>query len=134
MFSKWFLNLPWNIFDTIINMAELLVMCIPACFIFIYYKIHSLSIWTSDISDEGATLLLHNASNKRVFITNIKIKSYKSEHFDRINIIWESNVVQIKPDDYKEVIINYTKRSQSRQSFKITIEYNKRKKTVKVKV
>lgn len=59
MFPEWFLNLPWNIFDTLISLIELLVVCIPAISIFIYYKIHSLSVWTKEVTNNGATLVIH---------------------------------------------------------------------------
>lgn len=132
MFSESFLNLPWNIFDTIISMIELLVVCIPAITVFMYYKVQSLSIWPLDITDNGTTLLIHNKTNKSIFITDMQFVASEESHFVKPCIAWNSIVTQLKPDDYLEVTINYNKTSQDKQSFKVVVKFNQRKKKLKV--
>lgn len=132
MFPEWFLDLPWNIFDTIISLLELLDICIPAIFIFIYYKIHTLSVWPKEVTNNGTTLIIHNKSNKSIFVTDIQFVNSKSNCFEKPCILWDSNITQLKPDDYMEIIINYNKNRQIKQSFKVIVKYNQKKKKVKV--
>lgn len=134
MFPEWFLNLPWNIFDTIISLLELIVVCVPAIFIFLYYKLQTLSVWTKEVTNSGTTLVIHNKSNKSVFITDIQFVNSENHCFDKPYIIRENDITQLRPDDYIEVVINYNKNGKARQSFKIVVKYNQRKKKVKVTV
>ena len=134
MFPKWFLNLPWNVFDTIINLFELLVVCVPAIFIFIYYKFLTLSVWARDVTEYGTTLVIHNKSNKSIFITDIQFVKLEGSFFDNPCIMWDDNIIRLKPDDYTEVVINYNKTGQTKQSFKIIVKYNRKEKKVKVTV
>lgn len=134
MFSKWFLNLPWNVFDTIINLFELLVVLVPAIFIFIYYKILTLSVWVRDITAYGTTLVIHNKSNKSIFITDIQVIKLEGSCFENPCIMWNDNIMRLRPDDYTEVVINYNKTGQTKQSFTIIVKYNQKEKKVKVTV
>lgn len=134
MLPKWFLNLPWNIFDTIINLFELLVVCVPATFIFIYYKVLTLSVWVRDVTEYGTTLVIHNKSNKSIFITDIQFVKLEGSCFNNPCIMWDDNIMQLRPDDYTEVVINYNKTGQTKQSFKIIVKYNRKEKKVKVTV
>lgn len=132
MFSKCFLNLPWNIFDTIINLLELLVVCVPSICVFMHYKFQTLSIWPREVTKSGATLVIHNKSNKSIFITDILFTNSESGCFKNPVIMSDNNKFQLKPDDYLEVVINYSKNTQKKQSFKIIVKYNKKEKKVKV--
>lgn len=132
MFPEWFLNLPWNIFDTLISLIELLVVCIPAISIFIYYKIHTLSVWTKEVTNNGATLVIHNKSNKSIFITDIQFVNSENGCFEKACIMYDNHITQLKPDGYMEIVINYNKNRQNKHSFKVVVKYNQKKKKVKV--
>ena len=134
MFPEWFLNLPWNIFDTIISLFELLVVCVPAISIFIYYKIQSLSVWPKEVTNNGTTLVIHNKSNKSIFITDIQFVNLENGCFEKACIMKDNDITQLKPDDYMEIVINYNKNRQNKQSFKVVVKYNQKKKKVKVTV
>lgn len=135
MFPDWFLNLPWNIFDTMIGLAELLVIVLPATVAFMYYRIRTVSVWILDIADNGTTLLLHNKTNRSIFITDITVVPLKNCNLKNPVVAWEKMVSQLKPDDYMEIVINYTKPTQHMQSFRVVVKYNHRnKKRIKVTV
>lgn len=135
MLPTWLQNLPWNIFDTLISFAELLVISIPAMAASVYYAMQTVVIWTLDATEDGATILIHNKTNKSVFITDIQFQAFLSSAFKDPVVTWNNNVERLKPDDYMEVVINYRKNMYDRQSFKVIIEYNRtKKKEVKVTV
>lgn len=132
MFPEWFLNLPWNIFDTIISLTELLFVYVPAIAFFMYYKIHSLSICPIDVTDNGTKLLIHNKTNKSIIITDMQFINSKNSSFEKPCIMRNSTVTQLKPDDCMEVVINYSKNRPGKHKFKVIVNYNRRKKKVKV--
>ena len=135
MFPEWFTNLPWDILDVIISFIELLVVCVPATAAFLYYKLQTVAVWTIDKSDNGATLLVHNRTNKTVFITNLSIKPSKRCTMDTPTITIDQMKKELKPDDYMELVVNFLKKSQKTQRFKIVVEYNRhKKKKTRVKV
>ena len=130
-----FLDLPWNIIDTLINFAELLVICVPATVVFLYYRIHSVTIWTLEATDVGATLLVHNKKNKSIFITAVNFLPLKNSDFGNPVVAYNKTVTQLKPDEYLEVVVNYTKQSKGKQAFKLIVQYNQqKKKSTKVKI
>ena len=135
MIPIWLQNLPWNIFDTLINFVELLVIFVPAIAAFVYCIRQTVAIWVQDATDNGATILIHNKTNKSVFITDIQFQDSENNAFKAPVVTWNNGVKQLKPDDYIEVVINYRKTVYVRQSFKVVVEYNRtKKKKVKVTV
>ena len=135
MLPIWLQNLPWNFFDTLINFIELLVICVPAMVAFMYYVMQTVAIWTLEATDDGATILIHNKTNKSVFITDIQFQDSENSAFKAPVVTWNKSIKQLKPDDYMEVVINYRKTVYIRQSFKIVVEYNRtKKKEIKVTV
>ena len=135
MLPTWLQNLPWNIFDTLISFVELLVICVPAIVAFMYYVMQTVAIWTLEVTGDGATILIHNKTNKSVFITDIQFQASENSAFKAPVVTWNNSVKQLKPDDYMEVVINYRKTVHVRQSFKVVVEYNRtKKKEVKVTV
>ena len=135
MIPIWLQNLPWNIFDTLINFVELLVIFVPAIAAFVYFIRQTVAIWVQDATDNGATIVIHNKTNKSVFITDIQFQDSEYNAFKAPVVTWNNGVQQLKPDDYIEVVINYRKTVYVRQSFKVVVEYNRtKKKKVKVTV
>ena len=135
MLPTWLQNLPWDIVDTLISFAELLVISIPAMFAFMYYIKQTVAIWTLDATDNGATILIHNKTNKSVFITDIQFQAFLNSAFKDPVVTWNNNVKHLKPDDCMEVVINYRKNMYDRHSFKVVVEYNRtKKKEVRVTV
>lgn len=135
MLPTWLQNLPWNIFDTLISFVELLVICVPAIVAFMYYVMQTVAIWTLEATGDGSTILIHNKTNKSVFITDIQFQASENSAFKAPVVTWNNSVKQLKPDDYMEVVINYRKTVHVRQSFKVIVEYNRtKKKEVKVTV
>lgn len=130
MFPEWFTNLPWNIFDVIISFIELLIVCVPATAAFLYYRLQTVAVWTIDKTDNGATLLVHNRTNKTVFITNVSIKPSKRCTMDNPTIAIDQLTKELKPDNYMELVVNYLKKTRKAQRFKIVVEYNRHKKKI----
>lgn len=135
MFPKWIENLPWQMFDTLINFAELLVLFVPATVAFMYYKVQSVSLSVYNITDQGATLLIHNKTNRSIFISDINFIADTNCDFRNPVVIWNNTISQLKPDDYLEVVVNYTKDSPNMQIFYFSVHYDQKKiKKIKVKV
>lgn len=128
-------KIPWNAIDTLINFLELLLLCVPAVVAFVYYKIKSVSILVLDKTPNGASFIIHNKTNKSIFITDISVVSLGKRDPINPSIARQKEATQLKPDDHIKVIVNYTKTSQHKQKFKLIVEYNlKHKKGVKVTV
>lgn len=132
---QWVLNLPWEVLDTVISFMELLVISVPATVAFMYYRIQSVALYASDVTDNGATLLIHNRTNRSVFVSDVQFIATANCDFGNPVVSWDKSVLQLKPDDYMEVVVNYTKHSQNKQTFQFVVQYNrKRLKKIKVKV
>lgn len=126
-------KIPWNVIDTMINFLELLVICIPASIAFIYYKIKSVSILVLEKTPVGSSFLIHNKTNRSIFITGTSFVPIGKCDFVNPTVVLNQTITQLKPDDYVEITVNYIKRSPSKQTFKFIVEYNiKSKKGVKV--
>lgn len=135
MLPQWVINLPWDIFDTLINFAELLLLFVPATLAFMYYKVQSVTLYASDITDNGATLLIHNRTKRSIFISDIQVIAPINCDLGNPVVSWDKTISQLKPDDYIEVVVNYTKRSQNRMILQCLVRYDrKRIKKIKVKV
>lgn len=135
MLPQWIMELPWAVFDTLINFAELLILFVPATVAFTYYKVKSVALYVSETTDNGATLLIHNRTNRSIFISDVQFIATKNCDFGNPVISWNKTILQLKPDDYLEVVVNYTKRSQDKQTFQFLVKYDrKRSKRIKGKV
>ena len=135
MFPKWFIELPWDIIDTLINFAELLVICIPASVAFLYYRVQSVAIWARDVTDNGATLMVHNKTNRSIYISNVYLTVPSNSDLANPVVAWNHGTTQLKPDDYLEIIVYYSKKSKNKQIIEIVVEYDRgKKKGIKVKI
>lgn len=130
MSLNYLTSLPWDIFDTLINLAELLVILFPTFLAFMYCKTQSLSIWMLEITNDGATMIIHNKANKSVFITDIQFVSLETNDFENPVVAWNNAIIQLKPDAYQQIVINYKKKWHGAQSFKVVVKYNQEKKKV----
>ena len=126
------MELPWEIFDTLINFAELLVLFVPATVAFLYYRVKSVALYVSEITDNGATLLIHNRTNRSIFVSDVQFIVPTDCDFGNPIVAWDKTISQLKPDDYLEVIVNFTKRSQNKQTFQFLVRYD-RKRSKKIK-
>lgn len=133
MIPEPILNLPWGIIDTLISFLELLILCIPASVAFVYYRLCSVSVRPLDITLNGATFLIHNKTNRTVFITDIFFVVLSDGDFNNPVVSFEKTMAALKPDDHIEVIANYTKKGNKKQSFKLVVCYDRRKRK-KIKV
>lgn len=132
---QWIIDLPWEIFDTLISFAEFLILFGPATLAFMYYRVQSVALYASDITDSGATLLIHNRTKRSIFVSDVQFIAPTNSDFGNPVVSWDKTIMQLKPDDYIEVVVNYTKRSQYKQTFKFLVRYDrKRFKKIKVKV
>jgi len=132
---QWVLDLPWDIFDVVISFIELLVISVPATVAFIYYRVQSVVLYATDVTDNGATILIHNRTNRSVFLSDMQFIAAANCDLGSPSISWDNTTFQLKPDDYVEVVVNYTKRSENEQTFRFAVRYNRRKlKKIKVKV
>ena len=135
MLSQWFVGLPWAVFDTLISFVEWLILFVPATLAFIYYRVQSVALYVYDITDNGATLIIHNRTNKSMFISDIQFESSLNCDFGNPVISWNKTITQLKPDDHMEVVVNYTKRTENKQTFHFLVRYDRRKsRKIKVKV
>ena len=135
MLPQWVIDLPWAVIDTLISFAELLILFVPATLAFMYYRVQSVALYVSDITDNGATLLIHNRTKKSIFISDIQFTAPINYDFGNPVVSWNKSITQLKPDDYIEVIVNYTKHSQNKQTFQFLVRYDRRRlKKIKVKV
>lgn len=135
MLPEWIKDLPWEMFDTLISFAELLVLFVPATVAFMYYKVQSVSLSVYNITDHGATLLIHNKTNRTIFISDITFIADANCDLKNPIVIWNKSISQLKQDDYLEVIVNYTKDSPDMQTFHFFVHYDQKKiKKIKVKV
>lgn len=135
MIPQWVVDLPWEIFDTLISFVELLVLSVPATVAFMYYRVQSVALYASDVTDYGATLLIHNRTNRSIFVSDVQFIATANCDFGNPVVSWDKTVLQLKPDDYLEVIVDYAKRSQKRQTFQFLVRYDRRRsKKIKVKV
>ncbi len=135
MLPEWIRDLPWEMFDTLINFAELLILFVPATIAFMYYKVQSVSLSVYNITDHGATLLIHNKTNRSIFISDITFIANTNCGFRNPVVNWNKTISQLKPDDYLEVVVNYTKDLPDMQTFHFFVHYDqKRSKKIKVKV
>lgn len=133
MMPQWVLNLPWEVLDTVISFMELLVISVPATVAFMYYRIQSVALYASDVTNNGATLLIHNRTNRSIFVSDVQFIAAANCDFGNPVVSWDKSVLQLKPDDYMEVVVNYTKRSQNRQTFQFVVQYDRRRlKKIKV--
>ena len=128
-------KIPWSAIDTLINFLELLVICVPASVAFAYYRVKSVSILVLDKTLLGTSFLIHNKTNKSIFITGASFVPLDDCGFVNPTVVLDQTVTQLKPDDHIEITVNYTKQSPGKHTFKFVIEYNsKNKKGVKVTV
>lgn len=135
MIPQWVADLPWAALDTLISFVELLVLSVPATVAFMYYRVRSVALYASDVTDNGATLLIHNKTNRSIFISDVQFIATTNGDFGNPVTSWDKTVFQLKPDDYLEVIVNYIKCSRNRQTFQFLVRYDRRRsKKIKVKV
>lgn len=135
MLPQWVIDLPWAIFDTLISLAELLMLFVPAILAFVYYRVQSVALYVYDITNNGATFLIHNRTKKSIFISDIQFVPLLNCDFGNPVVSWNKFITQLKPDDYMEVVVNYTKYSKSKQTFQLLVRYDRRRlKKIKVKV
>lgn len=135
MLPQWIIDLPWEVFDTLISLAELLILFVPATVAFMYYSVQSVALYTPDVTDNGATLLIHNKTNRSIFISDVQFIAGTNCDFGNPVVSWNKTILQLKPDDYLEVIVNYSKRSPNKQTFQFLVRYDrKRSKKIRVKV
>ena len=135
MIPQWGVDLPWEIFDTLISFVELLVLSVPATVAFMYYRVQSVALYASDVTDNAATLLIHNRTNRSIFVSDVQFIATATYDFGNPVVSWDKTVLQLNPDDYLEVIVNYAKRSQNRQTFQFLVRDDRRRsKKIKVKV
>lgn len=134
MNCRWMPHVSWEAIDVLLNLIELLIMCIPACVIFLYYRVRSLEIWPQEVTPYGTTIIIHNGTNKSIFITRINAFSKNSNPLLKPTVSFDKRVKQLKPDEYIEVTVDYATTSSKRESIKLTVYYNRRgKKTVRLR-
>ncbi len=133
MLPQWIMDLPWEVCDTVISLAELLILFVPATVAFMYYRVQSVALYTPDVTDNGATLLIHNKTNRSVFISDVQFIAATNCDFGNPVVSWNKTILQLKPDDYLEVIANYSKRSPNKQTFQFLVRYD-RKRSKKIRV
>lgn len=132
---QWIMEFPWDIFDTFINLLELIILSIPAVVIFMYYRIQSIDLYVSDVTDNGATLLIHNKTNRSIFISDVQFIAKANGDFGNSVVLWNKEISQLNPDGCLKVIVNYTKHSRGKQMFYFLVIYNhNRQKKIKVKI
>lgn len=135
MIPQWVIDLPWEIIDTLISLVELLILSVPATVAFMYYRVQSVALYVNDATDNGATLLIHNRTNRSIFVHDIQFITTKDCDFGNPVVPWNKTVLQLKPDDCLNVVVNYTKHSQNKQIFWFLVQYDRRRsKKIKVKV
>lgn len=95
----------------------------------------SISLYASEVTNNGATLLIHNKTNRSIFVFDMQFIAKTNCDFGNPVIAWDNTVSQLHPDDYLEVVVNYTKHSQNKQTFQFLVRYDcKKTKKLKVKV
>lgn len=135
MFFDWVLKLPWPIINTLISFCELLVICIPASAAYMYYRVSNISVWPIETTEFGATILLHNKTNKTIFVSSFDIVQTNNSKFEELPKINKKNIDTMKPDEYTKITISYKKESNDKQTFKLNVTYNhNKKKKIKVTV
>jgi hypothetical protein len=135
MIPQWIIDLPWEMFNTLISLMELLVLSVPAAVIFMYYRIQSVNLYVAETTNNGATILIHNRTNRSVFISDVQFIATANSDFGKPVVFWDKSASQIKPDDCLEVVVNYTRCSRGNQAFQFLVRYDrKRIKKIKVKV
>lgn len=133
---SWLTNLDWTMVDAIIHLLELLVMMIPAIAVFIYYKFNSLKLYIKEVTRFGAIIIVHNKSNKTIFLTETKIASKKStdSSLEHSILLSPTNIDSLlKPDACTEITLNCDDVKQNKIKCLIAVKYNF-KKTKKIKV
>lgn len=121
------LSLPWDVIDVIINFLELLVLCVPAVVIFMYYKLKSVEIQVIEATKIGAKFIVHNKTNRSVFITQISFVPLKNSNFINPVVVFNEDVLQLKPDECFESVINYKMQSNVPQEFRLVVHYDNNK-------
>lgn len=135
MLIEYLNGLPLQFIDTLVNILELIVICVPASAAFVYYRIKTISIWPIDITNQGAKILLHNRTNKSVFIIGIMLKPQPRCNLGEISTSYDKRTLCLKPDESKEIVINYTKQANDKQSFQFIVQYDhNKKKAIRVTV
>lgn len=128
MLITWLKELPLEFVDTLINFCELIILCVPASAAFIYYKLKTISIWPIEQTANGVRIILHNGTNQSVFIVNIGLKKTENCDLKGMGTSFDGKAFCLKPDESKEVLVHYMKKSNRKQSFWVFVSYNHNKK------
>lgn len=132
---EWLKGIPLDFIDTLINFCELVILFVPASAAFLYYRIKSISVWKIETTETGATFLLHNGTNRSVFIKDICVRAKRGSNLSRMGTSFEKKPFCLKPDETKEIVVHYSKSGSAKQTFWLAVLYNhKKKKTVRERV
>lgn len=125
---EWLKGVPLNYIDTLINFCELVVLFVPASAAFLYYKIKPISVWVIETTETGATFLLHNGTNRSVFIKDICVRAKRGSSLSGMGTSFDKKPFCLKPDEIKEIVVHYSKSGSAKQTFWLVVSYNHRKK------
>ena len=128
-------SIPWEIIDVFLSFLELLIICVPATVLFVYYKFKSISAWVIETTSVGARILIHNKTNRSIFLKDISFETTKCSGLSNPVVAFNQEIKQLKPDDYIIIVVNYRKTAANSQAFRLHIKYDhKKQKSIKVVV
>ena len=128
-------NIPYELIDSIVNILQFLAITIPSLLVFIYFKCHSMNIFKVNDSPNGMTFLLHNRTNKSVYIRSINLINKKNKCItDDIFVIDYKSKNILMPDEFLNIDIHIKAENIIKTDYKIVIIFNNDKcKKFKVK-
>lgn len=102
-------NINWDFITACIELANLLIVFLPALIVYLYYKVHIVNIYTLESVDGGITIGIHNVTNKTLYLNNcyfiiLKKNSKKIIKYEQFR---NESYIIIEPDTIKEVKIDY---------------------------
>ncbi len=124
----WYQSMPAGFIDTLIHLAELVVLCVPASAAFIYYRAKTISFWVVEQTKMGSKIILHNNSNHSVFVSDIRAKQKEGHSLTGICTSLDNSSFCLKPDESKEIMVHYFNASTEKQVFSLSAKYNRNKK------
>ncbi len=128
LLMDWYQSMPAGFIDTIIHLAELIVLCVPASAAFIYYRAKTISFWVVEQTDMGSKIILHNNSNHSVFVSDIHVRQKEGHALKGICTSFVKSSFCLTPDESKEILVHYKNESTEKQVFFLSVKYNRNKK------
>ncbi len=124
----------WNIIDVIINALQLLTVCLPAIFFFVYYRFSVIEIWEKNVSVYGTTLYIHNKTKRSIYISKLAVEYNNTHNWKKCPEI-DFEPIVLKGDEYKDIVINYSTNPYQIVAFTVKIYYNRHyRKRIKIYV